>query len=58
LARIIIAYSNIESLGINIAIIFLIDIGIEGTYEFRNQLTWKGNGGNQSKTCCVIVLAL
>ena len=40
----------------NIASLYLIDIGIEGTYEFRNELTREGNGGNQSKICCVVVL--
>lgn len=58
LDRIGLTSSNLESRGMNIALFRLIDIGIKGTYESRNELTWEGNGGNQSKTCCVIVLAL
>ena len=41
--------NNLESQGMDIAWFKLIDIGIEGTYESRNQLTCRGNGGNQSE---------
>ena len=41
--------NNLESQGINIASIFKIDVAIEGTYKFRNELTCRGNGGNQSE---------